>query len=224
MPQTFVLPKQVGFIGGAVAPASVLRFYQTGTSTPQNVYTDAALTAAVTSITADSAGVFAKVYLNPSASANYRITLENSLGVVSYTEDDIAKNPLTQASVGETLFPRTTAESAASVTPSNYAYQPGDLRRYGATIDGTTDDSTAFQRAIDVSEAGGGPVLVPAGSIKISSGLVIDTDGVEIIGAARGKSIIKAGTGSLVMLRVAASYCNVSMLKFDGNAQSSVTA
>lgn len=91
MPQTFVLPKQVAIISGEVAPLSVLRFYETGTSTPQNVYTDAALSNAVTSVPADAAGVFAKIYLNPNASENYRVTLENSAGVISYTEDDISR-------------------------------------------------------------------------------------------------------------------------------------
>lgn len=157
MPQTFVLPRQIGFIGGAVAPASVLRFYQTGTSTPQNVYTDAALTAAVTSLTADSAGVFAKIYLNPNASANYRVTLETSAGAVTWTEDDISRFPASQGDIGTALYPRTTAEIAASVTPTNYYYPEGTVNRYGTnTTPGTTDMTTAIQAAIDVAHNGAG--------------------------------------------------------------------
>lgn len=43
---------------------------------------------------------------------------------------------------------RTPAEISAGVTPVNYAYEPGDVRRYGAVGDGTTDDTTAVQTAI----------------------------------------------------------------------------
>ena len=189
MPQTFVLPKQVGIIGGEVAPASVMRFYQTGTSTPQNVYTDAALSNAVTSVTADSAGVFAKVYLNPSASANYRVTLENSAGTVTWTEDDISKNPLTQASVGETLFPRTAAEIAAGVTPTNYAYDPYTTPRYGALGDATTDDAAAIQREIDSCQQAGAVLDLwgtTATGYKINTALEI-TSKIKILGHGHGK-------------------------------------
>ncbi len=41
---------------------------------------------------------------------------------------------------------RTAAEVAASVTPTNYDYPPGDVRRYGAVGDGTTDDTAAVHR------------------------------------------------------------------------------
>jgi len=43
------------------------------------------------------------------------------------------------------------AESAAGVTPTNYGYVPGDVRRYGAKGDGATDDSAAFASAALVS-------------------------------------------------------------------------
>ena len=36
---------------------------------------------------------------------------------------------------------QTSAERNASVTPADYSYPPGDLRRYGAVGDGVTDDN-----------------------------------------------------------------------------------
>lgn len=43
---------------------------------------------------------------------------------------------------------RTEAEQLAGVWPSNWAYPPGDVRRYGAIGDKTTDDTGAFRRAL----------------------------------------------------------------------------
>lgn len=56
-------------------------------------------------------------------------------------------------------FGRTASEIAAGTTPTNYAFFPGDPRRYGAAGDwnGTTgtDDTAACQRAIDSAPEGG---------------------------------------------------------------------
>jgi hypothetical protein len=63
---------------------------------------------------------------------------------------------------------RTTAEIAAGVTPTNYAYPPGDVRRYGAVGDsnGTTgngtDDTAAFQAAINYAKQSSGRVFIPS--------------------------------------------------------------
>jgi hypothetical protein len=59
-------------------------------------------------------------------------------------------------------FHRTAAERTASVTPSNYRFPPGNVCRYGATGDGSTDDSTAVQRAFNVARYGLGRVHFPA--------------------------------------------------------------
>ena len=72
-------------------------------------------------------------------------------------------------------FARTSAEIAASVTPVEFAYAPGDVRRYGALGNGTTDDSTAIANALLVAGTTGGPtVALPAGyTFKITSYLQI---------------------------------------------------
>ena len=41
--------------------------------------------------------------------------------------------------------PQSAAEAAAGVTPSSYLYPVGDIRRYGAALNGSTDDTTAVQ-------------------------------------------------------------------------------
>jgi hypothetical protein len=66
---------------------------------------------------------------------------------------------LTQAGIGPVIYPRTAAEIAASVTPSNYAINSDflDPRRYGAIGDGVTDDTAALNRWVAVVNASTNP-------------------------------------------------------------------
>lgn len=48
-------------------------------------------------------------------------------------------------------YARTAAEIAASVTPTNYGYPPGNVLRYGAKGDGVNDDSVAINAAAKCS-------------------------------------------------------------------------
>jgi len=93
MPDLFVLPRQVPLTStGGLLPSAQAFFYQTGTSTPQNTYSDLALTVAnANPLVADTNGVFPKAYLDPSL-PNYRVTLKTSVAsgsVLLYTEDDV---------------------------------------------------------------------------------------------------------------------------------------
>lgn len=96
---------------------------------------------------------------------------------------------LTRAMVGAKLYPQTAAELAAAVTPSDYSYRPGDVRRYGAVGDGVTDDTAAIQSAVDSNSL----VSIPAGSYLISSSITI-TDDVSIIGHGRNSEIVVASS------------------------------
>lgn len=59
---------------------------------------------------------------------------------------------------------RTAAEIAASVTPTNYDYEPGDVRRYGADPTGAASSTTAINSALSINA----PVYFYAGSYKAS--------------------------------------------------------
>src|SRR5438128_2639774 len=65
---------------------------------------------------------------------------------------------------------------------------------YGATGNGTTDDTTAIQSAITAAAAVQGTVFFPANSYLTSSALNVPT-GVRFTGAGKRKSIIKNNTG-----------------------------
>lgn len=87
-------------------------------------------------------------------------------------------------------YGRTAAEIAASVTPTNYHYAPGDVRRYGAALDGTTDDTTAVQRAHDQGDqAGGARPFLPAGTALITT--AIDPCVLGMYGLGSKRSLIK---------------------------------
>jgi len=55
--------------------------------------------------------------------------------------------PLTQQTIGQISYPQTQAEKTAGVMPTNFVYQPGDWRRYGADPTGAADSSTAIHNA-----------------------------------------------------------------------------
>jgi len=110
---------------------------------------------------------------------------------------------------------RTAAEVAAGVSPVNYAYAPGDLRRYGTnTTPGTTDMTAAIQNALNVAaEGNGGTVILPQGLLK-HTGLTISGNGVQLIGASKGagtaESTVLQYVGSGVGITVNGSYCRLA--------------
>jgi hypothetical protein len=69
-----------------------------------------------------------------------------------------------------------------------------DVRNFGTVADGTTDDSTAIQAAIDAAIAQKIRLEMPAGQYKITTGLVINGP-LEIYGAWSGSS----GTGTSIL-------------------------
>jgi hypothetical protein len=81
-----------------------------------------------------------------------------------------------------------------------------DVKSKGAKGDGTTNDSAAIQAAITESVTSGVPVYLSPGTYKINAALAISTP-VTIIGAGRGKAILKAANG-----------LNDYIIKFSGGA------
>lgn len=116
---------------------------------------------------------------------------------------------ITQAGIGQTLYPQTLAEIAAGVTPVNYAYAPGNIRRQGALVDGVTDDSVAIRSALDAVPLTGGRIFCdPPGVIMVKSvvyipqrnansgasqGISLDFTGCVLNG--NGGQIFESGTG-----------------------------
>jgi hypothetical protein len=164
-------------------------FYDAGTTSARSVYTSAARTVAHTNpVVANAAGLFPAIYLDPAY--NYRCITQTSAGVAIDDEDNIPGTSVTADQVGLALYPRTDTEVSAGVTPVNYQYPPGNVRRYGAEGDGTTDDTAAFLAASQSSAN----VDVPDGTYYVD-GLVVG-EGVHISGA----GTIKTGSEELIAL------------------------
>jgi hypothetical protein len=92
MPSLFYLPKVVSL------PGSKLTFTLTGTSTPQDVYTDEGLSVAhEVPVEADAAGVFPPIYLDPTL-PDYRVLHTTSADALIYQVDDYPSNQNVQQS------------------------------------------------------------------------------------------------------------------------------
>lgn len=134
----FTLPQQVLVdSSGQPYPGAKAYFFAAGTTNFQAAYTDLGLSVAHPQpVVADANGRLPAIYLNNSADADYRVQVKTSADVLIYDQDNIPRRqPITQSQVGEALYPQTTPESNANVTPSSYAYPPGDRRRYSSLQD-----------------------------------------------------------------------------------------
>lgn len=204
MATQFVLPRQVKIQPTGIPYANaVATFYAAGTLVPQTVYQDFALTTphSIAGVVADDDGYFAVIWLNPAAAADYRVIIRSAAGPLLDDIDNIPRNPLTAAQIGQAFYPQTANEQAASATPTDFRYPEGDLRRYGVTGAGSSDDSVAWQKAVSVRK-----VFIPKDfSIKVvtpatvTGSLVIQGEGPTSKILCDGTVItVTSGTGSTI--------------------------
>ena len=168
---------------GVVLAGGKIYTYTAGTTTPVATYTSSTLvTPNANPIILGSsgrlpascwvgAGVYVKMVLQDS-SGNVISggTIDNLQGINDFSN-------LSGANVGKALWAQTTAETAASITPSNYAYPPGNVLRYGADPTSSSDSSLAISNACLVNTS----VYIPGGTylcnITVTKPVVISGDG-----------------------------------------------
>lgn len=201
---------------GLIQPGAYYQFYLTGTTTPTNVYADGGLVTPLSQVpgtggtTAASDGRLVPIYLNPSIT--YRVQLYSAVNTLLEDTDPFVPQPLpSQATIGQSLYPQTSSETTAGVTPVNYQYPSGTVDRYGTnTTPGTTDMSAAVRMALDSVPANGGRIQFLAGAVyKIptvvyvpqrygagNDGIIIEGNNANIVGAGLGTgTIFQSGTG-----------------------------
>lgn len=96
--------------------------------------------------------------------------------------------PVTRDQLGEILG------AALDSAPGDTSSVPWatNVRTYGATGDGETNDHAAIQAAIDACAAvGGGTVYLPAGHYLVSAPLVVTDSSVRVVGEAVGATILE---------------------------------
>jgi hypothetical protein len=166
--QLFTVPKQIPLGAGRIFAGAKAYFYATGTTTPQNTYSDSGLTTPnANPVVADSEGVFPPIYLDPTLV--YKLTLRTSADVLIYTVDPVNDQLLSQAIIGEYLYPRTSAEISAGVTPTDYAFPSGNVRRYGADPTGVSDSASAVENALLCNQR----IFFPEGLYTISRTIAV---------------------------------------------------
>lgn len=200
-------------IGGQPAIGYQLFTYVSNTSTKQATWTD--YTQGVLNsnpIKLDSNGA-ASVWLDPTLTYKYVLTTPNDTDPPTssvYSQNGIQSglttSSLTAGIIGIVLYPRTPGEISSGVTPTNYAYEPGDPRRYGA-VGGpwgsvpTANDSAPWATAVST----GYVYRPPNVAFKVISGATY-TGTLTVIGAGRTSELysdttyltIINGTGSTI--------------------------
>lgn len=220
--------------GVAVASGKV-RWYNPGTLVAATAYSDAALTSAITApLVLNAQGQGALYFLEP-----VRVIVKDTTETTTYYDDIPALNRHDSVYVTHPSYnsgAETTLEAilttaatglgtgfqykeSSTATARNYVDWLGEthvsVKDFGAVGDGVADDTVAAQAASDrVETRGGGWVLWPTGTYKITSAITIDTVGVCHRGNGR-KSIIKnfSTTGSVFSINVGSAIDSKIVLK-----------
>ena len=123
----------------------------------------------------------------------YKVISEDPITIgTSEIEFDELSAGITQNTVGLALYPRSAAEIAVGVTPSNYGFEEGNVYRYGALGNGVADDTTAVQNAVDVAIETGGIARIPPGDFLLDT-VMFDGSNFTIQCDGRG-SILRASS------------------------------
>lgn len=221
---------------GAPAIGFKLYTYEAGTNTKQPTWTDSTQgTENANPLTLDANGG-ANVWGDPTtpyklvwAPANDTDPPTSPIRTVDNVNFPLTLAQITQSLVGGLLYPRTAAEIEAGVTPANFIYPPGDVRRYGADSSGAADSGPAFNSAYAVAVALGntigGVIRVPAGVYKITTPVVFSsttTGYLAMIGDGPGTKIVNNVTGNpanpCILVQAKAPYFLFANFDIFGNS------
>lgn len=202
LPSAVPLPNpEVQFLNqnGVPLAGGLVYTYAAGTTTPIATYTDSsAMTPNANPIILNSAGR-ASIWIGAAA---IKLLVEDANSVEQWTQDNISDTTLYFvnyiASVGSaTLIDYTDPISGAvSRTVSARLADVADLEDWGAKCDGSTDDTTAIQTAVNDTTSAGAALRLPSG-VCIATALTLPS-GVHISGLGKADSIIRQKSGSAV--------------------------
>jgi len=206
MATLFTLP--FADVGQGIVPSdgAKLYFYAFGTSTPKDTYTTSALSTPNSNpVEADADGLFPAIWL----SGMYSATLKDKNGVQIWSAPEV--NEDTAYSI-QYIPPQT---GGVSRTVNSKLSDLVSVKDFGATGNGSTDDSAALQLAID----SGASLYFPEGSYKCAN-LTQSTTGQRFYALGNVK-IIKNANGPI--LTASGSYLEFNGLSFYGGDSSATT-
>ncbi len=155
-----------------------------------------------------SGGASAQCFLTPNTV--YVFTLSDSNGNQLWTASYVNGAQLP----APPWYVATAAEIAAGVTPVNFWYFPGDVRRYGAEGNGVTDDTQAFQDAADSNS----DCTVPEGTFLITN-VTVANDDVGFTGTGWG-SILQVGAINSNLFHVTGQNFSLNHCQWVGDLSS----
>ena len=147
----------------------------------------------------DGAGLTVYTDMDYQNAAITNTVLTDSYGRYRYYHRSISRWELVRSAAG----PIAVYTDTGDATQTLY-----DVRAFGATGDGVTDDSQALQSALDAVGSGGGKVYIPAGTYIVSTALWIKSythvygDGIDVTTVKRkANSIFTGATTDLAWYR-----------------------
>lgn len=121
----------------------------------------------------------------------------------------LASGVLSQSSIGGYLTPQTTAEIAAGVMPVKTWYGEGEVRRYGAFLDGVIDDTVFLQ---NWAKVGGALSFSVARTAKVTAQIPLVSN--TTITAAKGAAITTATGDISIFYATGQSNITITGLNF----------
>jgi hypothetical protein len=212
---------------GVILSGGLIYTYAAGTTTPQATYTTSSgSTAHANPIVLDSAGRIpsgGEIWLTDAIS--YKFVLKTSAAVTIATYDNVTGNASgivtsLAASSGSSLVGYIqTGIGAVATTVQARLRQYFSVKDFGATGNGSTNDTVNVQAAIDaVFAAGGGTLFFPAGTYLVST-LVLNwgasATSVKFLGAGKNATVIqKTGGGTAAVFALSASASDGTYSEF----------
>jgi len=192
--------------------------YAAGTTTPQTTYTSVSgATAHTNPIVLDSAGRVATGEIWLTAGSNYKFVLATPTDTTLATWDNITGINGTGISTNADSVeydPPFTGAVTSGYTVEDKLAQTVSVKDFGATGNGSTDDTTAIKNALD---SGALEVVFPAGGTYIVNGGLISNQAGQVIRAYGATIKLKDSASTKGMLRLNGAGSSVMGGTWDGN-------
>ncbi len=145
------------------------------------------------------------VLTNDESDIAYRVTSNDPTIGTDSIDFEAVTLVMTQAGIGQVIHPRTAAEISAAVTPTNYVYPAGDLRRYWS---GSGTIATAWASADAQAALEGSPIFVPRAVDGYVTATALTVDYRSDVIFEPGAYIVYDGSSNVAVLTIGSTAAN----------------